>query len=464
MTIGSEIRNSNPRRGIGLVTVGVAMLVLVPMIGLGVDGSSLYIVRARLSQAVDAAVLAGAQSLNVGENISSQTASATAFATKYFYANFPTGLWGTSSPSVSVSVTQNDATHLRQVAMTASVTAPLYFMKILNFSSSTVQISATASRRDINVMLVLDRSGSMVDAGAIPSLQSAATEFVNQFASGRDKVGLEVMGGGTYMAYSPSVNFETDSPNVPTLIGELVGGGATNTSQALWLAYQQLVNLNEPGALNVIVLFTDGRPTAFTGSFPISSKSSCTSKTNKTAAITYYVNNSQNPVANAGLFQYLDTSITDVSTEGRVIADSSGCAYNNNQVWSATAENVTKDISAFPSQDIYGNGTATGYQPVTLTAVSNTATVDATSINAADSAATRIRADANLIPVIYTIGLGGTSIYPPETSFMQRISNDPASSTFNSAEPAGLYVYSPDYTQLQAAFETIASQLLRLSQ
>lgn len=97
MTIGSEIRNSNPRRGIGLVTVGVAMLVLVPMIGLGVDGSSLYIVRARLSQAVDAAVLAGAQSLNVGENISSQTASATAFATKYFYANFPTGLWGTSS-------------------------------------------------------------------------------------------------------------------------------------------------------------------------------------------------------------------------------------------------------------------------------------------------------------------------------------------------------------------------------
>lgn len=348
--------------------------------------------------------------------------------------------------------------------MTASVTAPLYFMKILNFSSSTVQISATASRRDINVMLVLDRSGSMVDAGAIPSLQSAATEFVNQFASGRDKVGLEVMGGGTYMAYSPSVNFETDSPNVPTLIGELVGGGATNTSQALWLAYQQLVNLNEPGALNVIVLFTDGRPTAFTGSFPISSKSSCTSKTNKTAAITYYVNNSQNPVANAGLFQYLDTSITDVSTEGRVIADSSGCAYNNNQVWSATAENVTKDISAFPSQDIYGNGTATGYQPVTLTAVSNTATVDATSINAADSAATRIRADANLIPVIYTIGLGGTSIYPPETSFMQRISNDPASSTFNSAEPAGLYVYSPDYTQLQAAFETIASQLLRLSQ
>jgi Mg-chelatase subunit ChlD len=436
----------------------------VPIIGLGIDGSSLYIVRARLSQAVDAGVLAGAQSLNVGQDIASQTASATAVATKYFNANFPTGLWGTSNPSVAVTVAQNDTTHLRSVAITASVTAPLYFMNIVHINSSTVQISATATRRDINVMLVLDRSGSMVDAGAIPSLKSAATSFVNQFASGRDKVGLEVMGGGTYMAYSPSVNFETDSPNVPTLIGEMAGGGATNTSQALWLAYQQLVNLNEPGALNVIVLFTDGRPTAFTGSFPIAASSHCTSKANKTAAITYYVDNNQNPFANAGLFQYLDTSITDVNTEGEVIAGSAGCAYNNNQVWSGTAENVTQDIASFPSQDIYGNGTNTGYQAVTLTAVSNTATVDATSINAADSAATRIRADANLTPVIYTIGLGGTSIYPPETGFMQRISNDPASPTFNSAEAAGMYVYSPDYTQLQAAFETIASQLLRLSQ
>ena len=214
MTNCSKMRNSNPRRGIALVMVGMAMLVLVPVIGLGIDGSSLYMVRARLSQAVDAGFLVRAQSLNVGQDIASQTASATAVATKYFYANFPTGLWGTSNPSVAVNVTQIDTTHLRAVAITASVTAPLYFMNILNINSSVVQMSGTATRRDINVMLVLDRSGSMVDAGAVPALQSAATSFVNQFASGRDKVGLEVMGGGTYLAYHPSVNFKTDSPNV----------------------------------------------------------------------------------------------------------------------------------------------------------------------------------------------------------------------------------------------------------
>ncbi len=44
---------------------------------------------------------------------------------------------------------------------------------------------------------------------------------------------------------------------------------AANTSMAQGLseAYNQLVNINEPGALNVIVLFTDGIPVSLTGSY-----------------------------------------------------------------------------------------------------------------------------------------------------------------------------------------------------
>jgi hypothetical protein len=45
--------------------------------------------------------------------------------------------------------------------------------------------------------------------------------------------------------------------------------GNTGTAQALWQGYQQIVTINEVGALNVIVFFTDGRPTAITADFPV---------------------------------------------------------------------------------------------------------------------------------------------------------------------------------------------------
>ena len=38
--------------------------------------------------------------------------------------------------------------------------------------------------------------------------------------------------------------------------------GGTNTALGLWLAYAELLRLSDPTSLNVIVLFTDGQPTA----------------------------------------------------------------------------------------------------------------------------------------------------------------------------------------------------------
>ena len=72
-------------------------VVLLPMVGLAVDGSVLYLIKAKLSKAVDAAALAGARSLSVGMDINSQTDSASATARSFFYANFPNGYWNTSN-------------------------------------------------------------------------------------------------------------------------------------------------------------------------------------------------------------------------------------------------------------------------------------------------------------------------------------------------------------------------------
>jgi Flp pilus assembly protein TadG len=52
--------------------------VLLPMVGLAIDGSILFMIKAKLQAAVDAAALAGGRSLSVGLDLASQTSSCTA--------------------------------------------------------------------------------------------------------------------------------------------------------------------------------------------------------------------------------------------------------------------------------------------------------------------------------------------------------------------------------------------------
>jgi hypothetical protein len=63
-------RSSDKRRGRrGIVVIMLSMMVAVvmlPLVGLAIDGSILYLVQAKLSAAVDAAALAAARSLSVG--------------------------------------------------------------------------------------------------------------------------------------------------------------------------------------------------------------------------------------------------------------------------------------------------------------------------------------------------------------------------------------------------------------
>ena len=46
---------------------------------------------------------------------------------------------------------------------------------------------------------------------------------------------------------------------------------------------------------------------------------------------------------------------------------------------------------------------------------------------------------------------------------IQRVANDSAANNYNSSYNQGLYVFSPDATQLNQAFNQIASEVLRVS-
>src|ERR1035438_3943296 len=311
------------RRGVALVLSALFCLAFIPVVGLAIDGSISYLMRLKVSTALDAAVVAGARSLNIGATPSAEAASAIAVATRIFYADLPTTQnWGVTIVSFTP-LSPLSATHIRTVTARAIVTIPLTFLSVLGVKTTQISVTASAQRRDLNVVLVLDHSGSM--SGVIGSMDTDAASFVNSFAAGRDNVGLVTFAGSSYVAYTPKTTFQTDSPNLSSLIGGITTyNGGTNTAAAVWAAYQQLVTLNEPGALNVIVVFTDGLANNFTANFTglVAPAAGCNSLINP---LTGVIGSNTGETVVFGLFDPTAQSLND-PTELRAAPNTNGCA------------------------------------------------------------------------------------------------------------------------------------------
>ena len=105
------------QRGLALISFAMSLLILVPLIGVGVDTAMLYLVKERLSSAVQLSARSAARS--------SDPADA---AKRYFDANFPDGFLGVTARTVAY----------KNGELSASVEAPTYFMRILHYPSVTV--------------------------------------------------------------------------------------------------------------------------------------------------------------------------------------------------------------------------------------------------------------------------------------------------------------------------------------
>jgi len=234
---------------------------------------------------------------------------------------------------------------------------------------------------------VLDRSHSMALSSSCAPMIAAAQEFVDQFASGRDNVGLITFASSTYLNFALSNTFDTASPNLQTLIGNIDCDGSTSSAEALSAAYQQLAALNQPGALNVVLFFTDGQPTGVTFDMPILKTSPCSATTpgNPTGPGAYtlpgnakgYIRGTYNTFINAnqffGILQHTGNPgppAVQVEVNGDYVPapNSTGCNYmagwsNNDSVNNMTD---TSDVVGLPQKDIWGNSANTSYQPVTI--------------------------------------------------------------------------------------------------
>jgi hypothetical protein len=353
-------------------------------------------------------------------------------------------------------------------------------------------------------MMVMDRSGSLQASGSCAPLIAAAQNFVGQFSPGNDNVGLVTFASTTYLNFAPNTTFASASPNVVTMLGNIACSGSTSTANGLWMGYQQLIALNQPSALNVILLFTDGDPTAGTFNMPVAKTSGCSAYTsgNPSGAGGYtlpstahgYITglwNSFTGVSPQSFFGLLNPSDPNSPSGGEQVStngdnyfapNSTGCAYYSGTPVN-TSQCITSDFTGVPLTDIYGNSTTdSGYQAVTTnstgmvdlgaggTSCPTNANATAMALNIADSAASRIRS-GTVDPVsghslsgiiIFSIGLGNAAV-PFSPTFLERVSNDPRSPIYNSSEPSGQYIYAATAADLQAAFAAVASEVLRLA-
>jgi hypothetical protein len=271
MRMATARRRKN-ERGMAIFFYATMLIFVVGCVGLAVDVGTIYMIRARLVAAVDAAALAAGRSVNLTNSVPTATTNATNTANQFFAANFPTGYFNSiGSPTVTPTFTQETDSNgnpsgVLDIQVTASVAAPTYFMNIFNVHSITVSDTGTASRRGLVLMLVLDTSSSMGNrnsGSSCDAMVAAAQNFVTLF-SPFDQIGLVTFNLTAQLVDTPTASIS----QVSTDIGNITCGSNTNTISALELAYQQIKAIGKPLALNTIVLFTDGSPNGITANFP----------------------------------------------------------------------------------------------------------------------------------------------------------------------------------------------------
>ena len=379
--------------------VAAGMVFMLGMTGLAVDSGRGYLTRLRLVRAVDAAALTGARTLRSGETVAREQATATA------YAN---GVGPTLGGATLAMRVDTDEKGESTFEVSATQRMPTILMRLLGINHVNVRATSVAAVPPVDLILVIDQSGSLGTVGAWDDLQAAAKEFILNFDDDLDQLGL--------------VSFQTRAANrfqiahgfrisIESRIDGMSSAGWTNYGEGLRLAHEQITSpdVRERSA-KVVVFFTDGRPTAFRG--PIGGQDRI------------------------------------MATSQELPPNSLGGYYNN--------------PDALP---IDGFTSATGCRNVTYCstwseqAAPQPTASDALNHDLGRQMASQIRGEGVLL---YTIGLGNTTYsdpaFQPNQAFLQELANVDGST--NSSQPAGKSYYAPSASQLRNVFNQVAADLM----
>ncbi len=243
------------RRGSVVMFVSLSLVAFLGAAGLALDAGNGYIARVRLSRAVDAGALAAVRSLRQGQQASRLEAEAVARANRIGpeFGQISTDLaFGTNDRGEST------------VIFSATQSVPTVFVRLLGIDHMQVSAAAEAAAPPLDVILVLDTSGSLGQNNAWVPLQGAAKSFVTNLSESIDRMSLIQFQLAARKHFALQHNFRSITN---TKVDGMISIGDTNIQEGLRLAREEMAANGRPSAAKVVVFFTDGRPTAMRGFF-----------------------------------------------------------------------------------------------------------------------------------------------------------------------------------------------------
>jgi Flp pilus assembly protein TadG len=448
--------------GFVMVYLAVVTTVLLLFTGLAVDSGRAYLVKAQLSKAVDGAALGAARALNSGDPRGE--------ATRIFKANFPVGYLGTSSATDPTSdpgfyASQSiPASGVNIVTVRASAVLPTTFMKLANFTNVTVSSSGEATRRMVDLSLVLDVSSSI--GGKWGAVRDAARAFINGFDQNGDRLSLITFGNGA------------------NVIDAMPSSRGFNKAQMINDVATNLPSGSQSG-LRVIVLFTDGASNAVDGIYDGTGVS-------KALRTWDFPKNFPDPDGQTwdnpqidGLYDAQSgVAAPSVSLRpanwqnygvGNIIATVPELPLTTKHTHHRSSgipttfplQSSALRVNGQPQDVIRGlrhkNG-GTGRYPAEIFNINNAAR------NVLEIIGDQARSDNGDYKIrIYTIGMGelvqymlGTMPEKPE-DILKRVANDPSSADFNAAQLEGKFYFAKTESDVAPAFAALQSQIIRLT-
>ena len=444
------------KRNRGQVALMVAILlpVMLGMLGLAIDSGVGYLLRARLSAAVDAAGVAAARAVTQGATQSDQIASAKHAAKLFFDANIANGYLGATMMWNDPVITFDRGAITIDTSASAAVRVSL--MQIAGFDILNVNAQAQTVRKDLDLAFVIDTTGSLSSVAA--QVRSSAQSFISMFNTSADRLALIHFSVGSVVdvPFKADQSRGFDRATMNTKIQNYTFGATTNYSEGLWQARDQLnrvIQTANRSSMRVVVFFSDGAPNAFASYFAFKTPADCAeagtiatgdAATGNASGLYRYDAQNQNLTGNC----YRGTNISTNLTATAIPA-----WYNAHNV-------ADQEFPLVPNP--------AGMRPVT--SAPTYANINRVSRNLAEVMADKTRAEGIYV---FTLGLGtaARSASGPDgetgEALLKNMAHTIDSSKFRDPQyanhPVGEYCWAATTADLGPCFAQLASQILRIS-
>lgn len=400
------------RNGQALPVFVLFIVILILMVGLGIDLGYAYITKAQLSKAVDAACLAGISNLSQGNTTASSMAAST------FKANYGRPARDTASVTPVVTI-GTSASGNPQVTVTGTTQINTFFLRILpQWKTMRVSETAQATRARLIMTLVLDRSGSMdPDDGTTKGgkfLPKAVVDFINLFDDSVDQAAVVTFSSTSRTNVAMVRPFKAP---VTTVANNMLWAGGTFSHGGLSNAFAINNGIAVPSgqdAIKVVVFFTDGKANM------IQTKLSCPG-----ANQAWNIGGRDDPKQEVAFFNPAAAYTKDAQETEK--CDTPECCDNQN----------------FPSI----NGTNKKITTANLLVEADLRCVEV---------ANAMRASGMYV---FAIGLSNGNLDEQKT-FLRDVANDPDSTSFNPKLPVGTALVTGNGAQVPQLFQQVAADIL----